>query len=66
MADGPHIKVTLNGTVITDADLSKIEKTLDHHGPSRAPQRQGLHRWLGHGNPPDPVEFRNIRIKELP
>ena len=40
----PHIKVTLNGTVITDADLSKIDKTID---TTRAPgpaQRQGLHR----------------------
>jgi hypothetical protein len=63
-ADGPHIKVTLNGTVITEADLSKIEKTIDHQ------DHPGLHRskghivWLGHGN--DPVAFRNVRIKELP
>ena len=64
VADGSHIKVTLNGTVIIDADLSKIDKTID--GP---PEHPGLHNakgyigWLGHG---DPVAFRNVRIKELP
>jgi hypothetical protein len=64
VADGSRIKVTLNGTVIVDADLSKIKQTIDHQ------EHPGLHRakghivWLGHGN--DPVAFRNVRIKELP
>jgi hypothetical protein len=64
VADGSHIKVTLNGTVITDADISKITKTID------GKQHPGLHNakgyigWLGHGR--DPVAFRNIRVKELP
>lgn len=65
LADGPHIKVTLNGTVITDADLSKIETIDGHHHPGLH-NAKGYISWLGHGNPPDPVEFRNIRIKELP
>ena len=44
VADGSHIKVTLNGTVIVDADLSKIDKTHGPSGPSGPAQRQGLHR----------------------
>lgn len=66
LADGPHIKVTLNGTVITDADLSKIEKSIDGHDHPGLHNSKGYISWLGHGKPPDPVEFRNVRIKELP
>jgi hypothetical protein len=68
VADGPHIKVTLNGTVITDADLSKIMKSIDAHDHPGLHNAKGYISWLGHAtppNPPDPVEFRNIRIKEL-
>jgi hypothetical protein len=66
LADGPHIKVTLNGTVITNADLSKIKTPMDHQAHPGLHNAKGYISWLGHGNPPDPVEFRNIRIKELP
>lgn len=66
LADGPHIKITLNGTVIVDADLSKIEKPLDHQAHPGLHNTKGYISWLGHGNPPDPVAFRNVRIKELP
>jgi hypothetical protein len=64
IADGPHIKVTLNGTVINDADLSKItEPTVDHKPHPGVHNKKGYIGWLGHG---DPVAFRNVRIKELP
>lgn len=63
MADGGHIKVTLNGTVITDADISKIDKTPDGQAHPGLHNAKGYIGWAGHG---DPVEFRNIRIKELP
>ena len=66
LADGPHVKITLNGTVIVDADLSKIEKPLDHQAHPGLHNAKGYISWLGHGNPPDPVAFRNVRIKELP
>jgi hypothetical protein len=66
VADGPHIKITLNGTVIVDADLSKIHKPLDHQAHPGLHNPKGYISWLGHGNPPDPVAFRNVRIKELP
>ncbi len=63
LADGSHIKVTLNGTVITDADLSKIGKTLDGKSHPGLHNTAGHIGWLGHG---DPVAFRNVRIKQLP
>jgi len=65
VADGPKIKVVLNGTTIVDADLNNIKPCSDMHDLSKHP---GLHNekghigFLGHGSV---VEFRNIRIKEL-
>ncbi|MEN6459368.1 MAG: DUF1080 domain-containing protein [Thermoguttaceae bacterium] len=64
IADGSHIKVTLNGVVITDADLSKITKTVDGREHPGLHNAKGFIGLLGHGN--DPVAFRNLRLKELP
>jgi hypothetical protein len=64
MADGSHIKVTLNGTVITDADISQISETPDGKPHPGLHNAKGYIGWLGHGR--DPVAFRNVRIKELP
>ncbi|HEX8915012.1 MAG TPA: DUF1080 domain-containing protein [Humisphaera sp.] len=63
MADGDHIKVTLNGTVILDCDLSTVtdEKVLKAHPGLK--NKAGHIGFLGHGAD---VEFRNLRIKELP
>ncbi|HYI96428.1 MAG TPA: DUF1080 domain-containing protein [Bryobacteraceae bacterium] len=61
-ADGSRIRVTLNGKLITDADLSTItdpEVLKKHPGVLRKVGRIG---FLGHGSH---VEFRNIRIKRL-
>ena len=63
VANGSRIKVTLNGTVIVDADLSKIKKTPDHQEHPGLHNAKGYVGWLGHG---DPVAFRNVRIKTLP
>lgn len=64
IADGNHIKVTLNGEVIIDADLKEATKngTMDkkeHPGLFRKDGRIG---FLGHG---DVLYFRNIRVKKL-
>lgn len=62
---GRRIKVTLNGTVIVDADLDAVDtptKTIDgvaHPGLTRAKGHIG---FLGHG---DRIDVRNVRIKEL-
>ncbi len=61
---GPKIKVILNGTVILDGDITDARK----NGAADGKQHPGLLResghigFLGHGSP---VEFKNIRIKDL-
>ena len=59
---GSQVKVTVNGTVIVDADLSKIDKTIDGQNHPGLHNAKGFIGFLGHGSP---VEFRNVRIKEL-
>ena len=63
---GSEVEVYLNGYLVSKADVSKWKgdgDTPDHR------QHPGLHNvaghigWLGHGHA---VEWKNIRIKELP
>jgi hypothetical protein len=64
-ADGPKIKVVLNGETVIDTDLSKIKQTPDIHDLKKHPgmnNKSGHIGFLGHGSV---VEFRNIRVKEL-
>jgi hypothetical protein len=59
---GSTIKVELNGSLILDTDLSQVKDLMantPHPGKDRT---QGYFGFAGHS---DPVEFRNIRIKEL-
>jgi hypothetical protein len=59
---GSRIVVVLNGTTILDTNLSTVTEFLDdkpHPGKNRT---RGHFGFAGHR---DPVEFRNIRIKEL-
>ncbi len=61
-ANGRHITVKLNGTVIVDADLDSVTDPAvlkKHPGLARTTGHIGL---LGHGTR---VDFRNMRIKEL-
>lgn len=51
--DGQHVRVTLNGVVILDADT-------DHNALKKP---QGTIGFKGHH---ERVEFRNLRIRELP
>ena len=62
-ADGRHIKVILNGHRLVDANLDDVkdpEVLKKHPGLQR---KTGHIGFLGHGTL---VEFRNVRIKELP
>jgi len=62
-ADGRRIKVVLNGQTIVEADLNTITDgptLLKHPGLLRDGGHIG---FLGHN---DYVEFRNLRVKELP
>ncbi|NMC19804.1 MAG: DUF1080 domain-containing protein [Thermogutta sp.] len=58
---GRHVRVTLNGTVIVDADLDKVEP-MDHRDHPGLARESGYIGFLGHGTR---VEFRKIRIKDL-
>ena len=64
MMQGSKIKVTLNGTVITEADLKEATKngTLDHNEHPGLKNTTGHIGFLGHG---DVVRFKNMRIKTL-
>jgi hypothetical protein len=56
---GSTIKVEMNGTVILNTDLSKVTKFAGRHPHIGKDRKFG---FSGHGSP---VEFRNIRIKNL-
>jgi len=65
VVDGRHVKVTLNGTVITDCDLDAATKDgivsgKAHPGLKRTTGHIG---FLGHG---DRVWFRGVRLQQLP
>ena len=63
VAQGRRIKVTVNGRVTVDADLNQVtdaEAIQKHPGMFRPKGHIG---FLGHGSL---VEFRNIRVRELP
>ena len=62
-ANGRHVKVVLNGATIVDANLDDVKdpaKLTKHPGLQN---KSGHLGFLGHGAE---VEFRNLRIKELP
>jgi hypothetical protein len=63
MADGSHIRITLNGVVIVDFDLALVKEAevLKKHPGLR--NKSGYIALLGHRSL---AEFRNIRIRELP
>ncbi len=64
VCDGRHVKVTLNGVVIVDADLDQVQPLdgAEHPGLKYTRGHIGLH---AHGNYGAEVFFRNLRVKEL-
>lgn len=52
---GPHIRVTLNGKVIQDVDQSEIDQLKD----------KPLSGYISLQTHTLPIEFRNVRLKEL-
>jgi hypothetical protein len=61
---GRHVKVILNGVVIVDADLDKVQP-LDGQEHPGLKARKGHISLNAHGNYGAEVFFRNIRIKQL-
>jgi hypothetical protein len=64
IAKGPKIKVILNGTVITDADITAAREngTMDGKAHPGLKRDRGHIGFLGHGSI---VRFKNIRVKDL-
>lgn len=65
-ADGRHITVKLNGATIVDVENLDTWKLESEHTREQHPglkNEKGHIGFLGHGHP---LEFRNLRIKELP
>jgi hypothetical protein len=61
VVNGDHVQISVNGEVITEANLAELNnKFPDHQGAKR---RSGHIAFCGHG---DRVAFRNIRIAEFP
>lgn len=59
---GSHITVELNGTVILDADVSKVSDFMGNGKHPGLSLKQGHFGFAGHS---DPVSFRNLSIKKL-
>ena len=59
---GSTIKVELNGNLILDTDLSQVKEFMANSPHPGKDRTQGYFGFAGHS---DPVEFRNVRIKEL-
>ena len=59
---GSTLKVELNGTLILDADLSKVTEFLGNKKHPGKDRTSGHFGFAGHN---DPVMFRNISIKPL-
>jgi hypothetical protein len=59
---GSKIKVELNGSVILDADLSKVKEFMANSAHPGKDRTSGFFGLAGHS---DPVEFRNLSIKTL-
>ncbi len=60
---GSTIRVELNGTLILDADLSKVTEFMANSAHPGKDRTRGHFGFAGHN---DPVMFRNIRIEPLP
>ncbi len=63
-AEGRRVTVTLNGTVIVDADLdaAAADGTMDHQDHPGLKRDRGRIGFLGHGSR---LELRRLRVKEL-
>ena len=61
---GSTIKVELNGYVILDADLSKVDMTTVM-GKSAHPGKDNTHGYFGFAGHSDPVGFRNLSLKVI-
>lgn len=67
---GTHLKVTINGEVVQDVDLSRYDQPVQRHDGTDAPPikdrpRKGHIGFQHLSRNNEPVAFRNVRIREL-
>jgi hypothetical protein len=68
--NGPRLKVTINGELVQDQDLSKHDKGSKRHDDTEAPPlkdrpRKGHIGFQHLSRDSSPVQIRNARLKEL-
>ncbi|WP_372716974.1 DUF1080 domain-containing protein [Novipirellula sp.] len=61
--NGSRIKVELNGNVILDGDVAEVTEFLADRPHPGKDRKSGYFGFAGHS---DPVEFRDVSIRELP
>jgi len=59
---GSRITVELNGTIITDADVSTVTEFANNRAHPGKDRTEGYFGFAGHS---DPVQFREIKIQEI-
>ena len=59
---GSRVTVELNGFVIVDKDLKEVDQSKLSRRPKGFDRSSGYVGFAGHS---DPVQIRNVRIKEL-
>ncbi|RMH03258.1 MAG: DUF1080 domain-containing protein [Planctomycetota bacterium] len=59
---GSRIRVELNGTIITEADLAEIEQPMSGHEHPGRTRTRGHFGFAGHNNP---VRFREVFVRRL-
>ncbi len=59
---GSTIKVELNGTVVLDCDLKEVDEYMGERPHPGRDRKSGHFGFAGHS---DPVEFKNVCIKDL-
>ena len=64
LVKGSRIRVELNGTVILDTDLSKLDPA-EFMAKSPHPGRERASGFFGFAGHNDPVSFRRIRVKYM-
>ena len=67
---GDHLKATINGELVQDIDLTRFDKPVKRHDGTDAPPvkdrpRKGHIGFQHLSRNNEPVEIRNVRIKEL-
>lgn len=61
-AKGTTLKVSLNGTMILDGDVREVKSFMRKEAPKGLFSPKGYFGFCGHT---DPVEFRNVFLKEI-